>query len=108
MPTDGEFVTLEQLIEIMKPVVQITEAVGGEKWVIISTVRPLLHRLLDDHLVCSDQASRLVKAMKTATIDNLHDWYTEAALMFLNVSTFLNPRFKLPSYLGNEEKTPHW
>ena len=60
MPTDGEFVTLEQFIEIMKPVAQIAEAVGGEKWVTISTVRPLLHRLLDNHLVCSDQDSRLV------------------------------------------------
>ena len=36
MPTDGEFVTLEQFIEIMKPVAQITEVVGGEKWVTIS------------------------------------------------------------------------
>ena len=68
-------------------------------------VRPLLHRLLDDHLVCYDQDSRLVKEMKTAMIDNLHDRYTEAALMFLNVS-FLDPRFKFTSYLGNEEKIP--
>ena len=43
MPTDNEFVTLEWFIEIMKPVTQKTEAVGGEKWVSISTVRPLLH-----------------------------------------------------------------
>ena len=71
----------------------------------ISTVSLLLNILLDDHLVCSDQDSRWVKAMKTAMIDNLHDRYTEAASMFLNVS-FLDPKFKLPSYLGNEEKTP--
>jgi len=102
MPTDSEFVTLEQFIEIMKRVAQIT---GGEKWVTISIVRPLLHRLLDDHLLCSDQDSRLVRAMKTAMIDNLHDRYTEAALIFLNFLTFLDPRFKLPSYL-KEEKTP--
>ena len=68
----------------------------------ISTVRPLLHRLLADHLLCSDQDPRLVKAMKTALIDNLHDRYTEAAY----VSTFLDPRFKLLSYLSKEEKTP--
>jgi len=85
----------------MKPLAQI-----DEKWVTISTVRPLLHRLLDDHLLCSDQDSRLVKAMKTAMIDNLHDRYTEAALKFLNVLTFLDPRFRLPSYVSKEEKTP--
>ena len=44
--------------------------------------------------------------MKFAMADNLREWYTEAALMFLNVSTFLDPRFKLPSYLSDEEKNP--
>jgi len=54
---------LPQLIETMKPIVEITEAIRGEKWVTISTVRPLLHGLLDDHLLCSDQDSGLMKTM---------------------------------------------
>jgi len=61
MPTDGEFVTLEQFIEIMKLVVEITEAVGGEKWVTVSTIRPLLHELLNDHLVCQSNDSKAHK-----------------------------------------------
>ena len=35
-----------------------------------------------------------------------HEWYTEVPLIFLNVSAFLDPRLKLPSYLSDEEKTP--
>ena len=35
-----------------------------------------MHRLLDDHLVCSDQDSKLVKALKTAVINNFHERYT--------------------------------
>ena len=35
MPCDAEFTTL---IKVMKPLVDITEAIGAEKWVIISVV----------------------------------------------------------------------
>ena len=106
MPTDGEFVTLEQFIEIMKPVVEKTEAVGGEKWVTVSTIRPSLRKLLNDHLVCQSNDARLTKSMKIAMADDLHERYTEAALIFLDVSAFLDPRFKLPCYLGDDQKIP--
>lgn len=35
MPFDGEFTTLESFVKVMHPVVQITEAIGAEKWVTI-------------------------------------------------------------------------
>ena len=38
--------------------------------------------------------------------DNLAERYVQLALMFLEVSTYLNPRFKLPSFLNDEEKQP--
>ena len=44
MPSDSEFIILEEYITTMKPVIEITEAIGREKWVMISTVRPLLHK----------------------------------------------------------------
>ena len=44
--------------------------------------------------------------MKTAMADNLAGRYIQSALMFLNVSTFLDPRFKLPSFLKDEERQP--
>ncbi len=43
MPSDAELVTMENYVAVMKPLVVITEAIGAEKWVTISTVRPLLH-----------------------------------------------------------------
>ena len=106
MPSDSEFVVLEEFIETMKPVVEITEAIGGEKWVTISTVRPLLHKLLEVHLKCEKQDSKLTKDMKTAMIENLTERYVQLALMHLNISTFLDPRFKLPSFLTDDEKQP--
>ena len=44
--------------------------------------------------------------MKAAMADNLAERYVQLALMFLNVSTYLDPRFKLPSFLTDEEKQP--
>ena len=63
MPSDSEFVILEGYIATMKSIVEITEAIGGEKWVTISTVRPLIHKLLEDYLKCKHLDSKLKKDM---------------------------------------------
>ena len=34
----------------------LTEAIGGEKWVIISSVRPLIHKITNKILPCSEDA----------------------------------------------------
>ena len=59
MPSDSEFIILEEYIATVKPIVEITEAIGGEKWVTISTVRPLLHKLLEDYLKSKQLDSKL-------------------------------------------------
>ena len=43
MPTDAEFTTLELFVKVTKPLVDITEAIGAERWVTFSVVHPLLH-----------------------------------------------------------------
>ena len=37
---------MEMLLEVLKPIVEITEAMGGEKLVTISTIKPLLYKFL--------------------------------------------------------------
>jgi len=46
IPTDTEVSTMEIFLGVFKPTVDITEAIGGEKLVTISTIKPLLHKLL--------------------------------------------------------------
>ena len=70
MPTDAEFSALESYCKVMKPLVDITEAIGAEKWVTISTVRPLLYKLLNCYFISPDD-SALEKAMKKAMKQNL-------------------------------------
>ena len=73
MPTDREFSTLEAFKEVMKPIVEITEAIGAEQWVTISAVRPVLHKLLEKHLKPSSSESLTVKMIKEAVRNDLKD-----------------------------------
>ena len=105
MPSDSEFATIECYKDVMKPLVDITEAVGAEKWVTISTIRPLLHKLLNKHLkpsLASD--SQMVTALKEAIFSDLSGRYTGSILGITTKAAFLDPRFKSLLFLKPEEK----
>jgi len=50
IPTNTEVSTMEIFLGVLKPIVDITEAIGGEKLVTISMIKPLLHKLFSMHL----------------------------------------------------------
>ena len=64
MPTDTEFSNMELFVKTMKPIVEITEALGARKYVTISMLWPLLYKLLNKILVNCDSDCRLVNMMK--------------------------------------------
>ena len=43
MPADAEFKTLELFVKVMKPLVEVTESIGAQKWVTISAVWLVLY-----------------------------------------------------------------
>ena len=104
MPSDTEFAAMSDYLAVMKPLVQITEGLGGEKWVTITMVRSLLHKLLNVHLQGSSSDSKLKKSMKKAMFDNLPGCYTGQILNHLTKACFLDPRLKLPAFLSDSEK----
>ena len=53
MPTDSEISVMYDFVKFMKPFVEMTEAIGGEKWVTILSVRPLIHKITQAFLQCS-------------------------------------------------------
>ena len=61
MPTDTEFANMELFVKTLKPIVDITEALGARKYVTISMLRPLLYKLLNVTLKNCDSDCRLVK-----------------------------------------------
>ena len=105
MPNDVEIKTMETFLDVLKPIVEITEAIGGERLVMISTVRPLLHKLISMHLVEKSSDSQLSKTLKHVLLTDLKARYTTTELEdFLNIACFLDPRFKNMSFLSDTNK----
>ena len=66
IPSDVEFTNIETTVAILGPLSIFTDALSEEKWVNISTVRPLLNHILDTLLNPSNDDIPLVKEMKLA------------------------------------------
>jgi hypothetical protein len=64
MPNDTEITCMEIFVDVMKPFVEITESVGGEKWVTLSLVRPLLYKLIEKHLAEDSLDNCLKRTLK--------------------------------------------
>ena len=91
MPSDSKFTTLELFVKVMKPLVEITEAIGAEKWVTISVIRPVIHKLLEVYFKSKSGDSRLETTMKEAMHSNFQQCYRGLTLMLLNKAAFLDP-----------------
>ena len=81
-----------------------TEALGAQKYVTISMIRLLLHKLLEGIFKNSEGDSRLTKMMRLKMKENLYDRYTGSILDSLNKAAFLDPRFKMLSFIPDSEK----
>ncbi len=104
MPSDIEFTTMEIYVEVMKPLATITEAIGAQKWVTISTVRPLLHKLFKQILVGTSTDTRIGKKIKSDMLTDLQMRYPDNLLLLLSKATYLDPRLKTLSFLSTIEQ----
>ena len=42
VPSDAHIIAMEVFVEVLTPLVEITETISGEKWITLSVVMPLL------------------------------------------------------------------
>lgn len=103
MPNDREISIMEYFIQVMKPMVDITEALGAQKWITISTVRALLHKLLNAFLQQAHSDSKLIKMMKTKWKTTLLIATLDQSWIFFKAA-FLHPRFKSLNFLSETER----
>ena len=96
---------MEEFVVLMKPLVDITEAVGADEWITISTLRPILHKLLNAHFVHDANDSQLTKSMKRVLSGDLSERYTNDKLQLLTKACFLDPRFKSLKFLSEASRT---
>ena len=77
------------------------DALTAEKCVTVSAVKPLLSHLAEEVLVAEIDDTDLTKEMKKRIKDDLEARYDDPELRFLlELSSFLDPRFKL-NYVSN-------
>lgn len=105
MPTDTEISTMEAFVDVMKPIVEITEKIGGEKQVTFSAVRPLIYKLLTKYLCIAPEDSHVKKQIKKTVKADLENRYQDPQVEeVMNKACFLDPRFKSLSFLPEVER----
>ena len=104
MPTDAEFSTLEVVVEVLKPLSYLTDALSGEKQVTASAVFPVMKHV-KSKLSPADSDNQLATKMKQAMWNDLESRYTNPGVCeILDIASFLDPRFK-DQHLQNKENT---
>ena len=103
MPSDFELSVMECYKEVVKPIVDMTEAIRAEKWVTILIFLPFLLKLFTVHLKLATADSHLV-GMKEAIYSDLQGCCISSALEVPTKVAFLNPRFKAISFLVLQER----
>ena len=102
MPEGGDCMVIEELVNILQ---KVTEAMSMEKYPTISSVKPLLYKLLEKILKVEDSDSSISKQMKEEIKSDLGGRYQSSELKnILNVTTFLDPRCKELPFVSDSDK----
>ncbi|XP_007956759.1 E3 SUMO-protein ligase ZBED1 [Orycteropus afer afer] len=102
----AEWTTVEGLVGLMQPFKQVADMLSACKYPPISMVKPLLHMLLNTTLNVKETDSKEISMAKEVIAKTLSKTYQEMPEidMFLNVATFLDPRYKKLPFLSAFER----
>ncbi|XP_072811984.1 E3 SUMO-protein ligase ZBED1 [Vicugna pacos] len=102
----AEWATIEGLVDLLQPFQQVAEMLSASRYPSISMVKPLLHMLLNTTLNVKETDSKEISMAKEVIAKELARTYQEAPEidMFLNVATFLDPRYKRLPFLSAFER----
>ena len=103
MPSNDDFKLLETLVDVLKPLGILTDALSGEKQVTSSAIIPILKHLKENILKEKGDDDTVAKSMKQRMLNDITQRY-ELQNDLLDVATLLDPRFK-DHYLENKENT---
>ncbi|KAE8622315.1 hypothetical protein XENTR_v10005189 [Xenopus tropicalis] len=102
----SEWNTIEGLVDLLQPFKQVAEMLSVSKYPTISMVKPLLHMLLNTSLNIKETDPKEISMAKEVIAKVLSSTYqqTPEIDMFLNVATFLDPRYKKLPFLSAFER----
>ena len=96
VPSWQDIDVLESLDKALSPLADLTDILSGEKYVTISSVKPLLHHMTSDILIRKEGDTQLTRDIKKKISAYLEKKYENIEVNeLLDVATFLDPRFKM-------------
>lgn len=108
LPTTTEWEMIEKMIVCLKPCLEISELLGGSKYVTVSVVLPAVTHLKSS-LRCSDVDPGYIARFKRTLTDDLitrvNDWCN---LNVYQEATALDPRFKYLRCIGKNDRESVW
>lgn len=102
----AEWATIEALVELLQPFKQVAAMLSASRHPTISMVKPLLHMLRSSTVSVKETDSKEISMAKEVIAKELANTYQQAPEvdMFLNVATFLDPRYKRLPFLSALER----
>ena len=105
MLESGDWEVVEILVDLLKPFQQATTVMRAVRYPTLSTVKPLLYKLLTKTLKITDGDCPTAKAVKQEIKKDLEDRYHNTTVeRIINFATFLDPRYKELPFLDSFSK----
>ncbi|XP_027137116.1 zinc finger BED domain-containing protein 1-like [Larimichthys crocea] len=106
-----DWALLEGLTEILQPFKVVANMITSCRYPTISMVRPVLHMLLNTTLKVKEGHLKEISMTKEVISKVLSSTYSQNSQLsqeisiFLNIATFLDPRYKKLPFLSTQERT---
>ena len=101
---DSDVKIMENIVEILKPFFQITETICGENYIMVTSIKPLFHHLLNTALNTGSDDLCAIKQLKQTVKQNLQLRYQDSVTSkLLDIACFLDPHFKELPFLSAVE-----
>ena len=95
IPTWQDISVWEAIAKALSPIADLTDFLSGDSHVTVSSIQPVLHNLCYKVLAIEDDDTTLTKEIKKGVVDDLQPRYSGTKVQeFLQMATFLDPRFK--------------
>jgi len=102
-PTWQDIEVLEVINKTLTPLADFTDALSGEQYVTISSVKPVLH-LFETMMAVQEDDPCLAQSIKSKILHYLKEKYSDPHTQeLLDIATVLDPRFKL-NYVSEDNK----
>ncbi|XP_061584717.1 E3 SUMO-protein ligase ZBED1-like [Cololabis saira] len=105
IPTWQDVEVLEAINNALSPLTDFTDALSGEQYVSVSSVKPVLHLFETSVVAMQEDDSDLTRSIKSKILGYLQEKYSHPNTQeLLDMATSLDPRFKM-EYISEDNKT---